>query len=114
MANQEYFAKSFAVLGSPELIDIFKVVGAATFSCDPNNSENMREQLGLLLNSGKYALVFVTDEVAHALAKELNVWRQKGLALSVLPKILGGKDTYGQDFLRQLCEKALGSNILKL
>lgn len=104
-----------AVVGAKALVAPFKMVGAKTFAVDAVNHEaQAREVFEAVVGAGNFPLVFLTAETAAVLKNELTKERRRGVvALSVLPSPGAGDEASAAQFLRDMAERALGTDILK-
>lgn len=99
-----------AVLGDTESVKGFAAVGLSIFPCDdPAEALPMFRRLA---GSGRYGVIFVTEEMTVLLEREL-----KKLEDTMLPAVIPipgvkGNNGVGVQRLRDSVERAVGSDII--
>lgn len=98
-----------AILGSPQAILGFKALGVEAFPIF--SVAEGRESLTKIKN-GNYAILLITEDWVVALGEELDELKSQALpAVTVLPSQLGSLGMGNQE-LRKIVERAVGSDIL--
>lgn len=98
-----------AVMGDTESIKGFAAVGLDIFPCD-NPEEAPR--LFRRLTAGEYGTVFITEELASLLQKEMKKLDDQPLPAVIPIPGLKGNTGIGMQRLHQSVERAVGSDIL--
>lgn len=102
-------SERIAFLGSKDTVSGFIPLGVAAYAVSDHESA-----LGAFNEclARRYAVLFMTEEIAQALEKELKAIRfNQTPAVLVVPSILGSQGL-GLRRLRSLVEKAVGADIL--
>jgi len=100
--------KKIGIIGSPDAVLGFRALGLVTFAV--NNKEEVIKSLASVKDD--YAIVFITEDWAAEVPEELTELRQLTLpALIAIPSQLGASGQGIKD-LRQIVERAVGSDIL--
>lgn len=98
-----------AIIGSPQTVLGFKALGVEAFPVF--SLEEGRKALQKI-SEGNYAILLVTEDWADSLAEELDDLKSKALpAVTILPSQLGSLGM-GNEELRKIVERAIGSDIL--
>jgi len=101
-----------AILGSPYSILGFKAVGVQAFGVV--NENEARKKLSEIIQSKLYAILFITEDWAEKLEKEIDEMSSKALpAILTVPSVQGSTKE-GMRNLKKIVEKAVGSDILNL
>ncbi len=98
------------IIGKRDAILGFVSVGFSAFEAD--NVETAAKHLHRLVRSGKYGVIFITENYAKGMEDLIEAYR--GL---VIPAIIpipdeSGSSGYGKENLRQSVERAVGVDIL--
>lgn len=103
-------AKSIAIIGDSESIKGFGAVGMELFICD--EPAMAPQLLGQLTQEDYYAIIYMTEEVFSACAKERERFTERPTpAFIPLPGVRGNTGL-GQKRLSSFVEQAIGSDIL--
>ena len=98
-----------AIIGSPQTILGFKALGVVAFPI--SSSEEGKEIIKEIVD-GQYAILLITEDWVVALEEELNELKSQALpAVTILPSQLGSTGIGNQE-LRKIVERAVGSDIL--
>jgi len=105
-----FMAKSIAIIGDSESIKGFGAVGMDLFICDdPVNASQILKQI---TEDDYYAIVYMTEEVFEASAKEREKFVERPVpAIIPLPGVRGNTGV-GLNRLSSFVEQAVGSDIL--
>lgn len=103
-------AKNIAVIGDSESIKGFGAIGLDMWQCD--SCDDAAQTLRRVADSGRYAIIYMTEELFNCSAKELKRYEDK-LTPAILP-IPGvkGNNGIGTKRLSAFVEQAVGSDIL--
>ncbi len=99
-----------AVIGGGESVLGFRALGLEVFPTGPEEAERTFSEL--LSRKGRYAIIYITEELAAVLRKEID-----GLKDELMPAVIpipsgAGSAGLGMDALRKAVERAVGANIL--
>lgn len=98
-----------AVLGDTESIKGFAAVGLDVFPCD--DAEQAVPQFRQLI-AGEYAVIFVTEELAAVLDKEIQAISDQPLPGVIPIPGVKGNNGIGVRRLKESVERAVGSDII--
>lgn len=102
--------KNIAVFGDNESIKGFSAVGFDIFSCD--SEEEIPQRFKKIADSGRYAVIYVTEEYFALLGKELKRYEARlSPAIVPIPGIKGNNGA-GIRRLSGFVERAVGSDII--
>ncbi len=106
----KFMAKNIAVIGDSESIKGFGAIGLDMWQCD--SCEDSAQILRRVADSGRYAIIYMTEELFNSCTKELKRYEDR-LIPAVIP-ILGvkGNTGVGSKRLSSFVEQAVGSDIL--
>lgn len=100
-----------AILGEKKSILGFKALGVETFGI--GKREDFFRALQEI-ETGKYAILFITEEIAKNYERDLEKFYQKTLpAVLIIPGI-SKRTEKGKETLRKIIERALGSEMIKI
>lgn len=97
------------VIGDKDSVAALKVVGAEIFNAD--NAEQARE-LVKKLSHDKFAVVFITEQLAVQIADTLNKAKSQPFPAIVPIPTSFNSNGFGMDGIKKDVEKALGTDIL--
>ena len=98
-----------AIIGNHEEILGFKALGL--FPIAVNSTEDAKNKFNEIVNNKDYAIVFVTENWAQKIQDVLLEHRGALPAVVTIPNYAGSKGM-GEQKLRRIVEKAVGSDIL--
>lgn len=98
-----------AVMGDAESIRGFAAVGLEIFPCDGTTDE---VHLFRRLAAGDYGIIYVTDDLAQRLDKEIRKTEEQMLPAVIPIPGARGNTGLGMQRLKASVEKAVGSDIL--
>lgn len=98
-----------AVIGKTEIVSLFRAVGVVVYPAE--SPEEARDALAAVLKEGAYGVVFITEDFLAELGDAMRVLEGKPL-----PAVLGipapfGETEIGQEKLKNLAVRAIGSDI---
>ena len=98
------------IIGKRDAILGFVSVGFSAFEAD--NVETAIKHLHRMVRSGKYAVIFITENYAKGMEEQIEAYR--GLVIPAIVSIPGesGSSGYGMENLRQSVVRAVGVDIL--
>lgn len=99
-----------AVLGDGDSVEIFKAAGAEAFTAD--NEMNALHTLKRLMNE-KYAIVFVTENIAVMLEKQIEELKSQPFPVVIPIPSATGTNGFGMAGISRDVEKAVGVDIFK-
>ena len=103
-------AKNIAVIGDSESIKGFAAIGLDIFPSD--ETEDIPKLVRKLIDSERYAVIYLTEEVYEMAEKERARCAEKLTpALIPIPGVKGNMQT-GRQRLSSFVEKAVGSDII--
>jgi V/A-type H+-transporting ATPase subunit F len=97
-----------AIVGDGESITVFKAAGVATFPAE--DGKKAREIIRTIAK--EYSIIFVTEELARALADFLKVFDEEAYPVILSIPSKNGSTGLGQESLKSAMERALGVDIL--
>jgi V/A-type H+-transporting ATPase subunit F len=98
------------VIGDRDSVLGFIALGYSVHEAD--NAETAGRLLSSLVKSGEYAVIFLTEELAHDLEEQLAQYKDMPLPAVVSIPGQGGSTGYGMRNLRSAVERAVGADIL--
>ncbi|OGF27311.1 V-type ATP synthase subunit F [Candidatus Falkowbacteria bacterium RIFOXYB2_FULL_34_18] len=99
-----------AIIGNHNAILGFSSLGIDVFGLNDNNA---KEQAVKILDSGNYAIVFITEDWAEKLEKVLDEYYSRALPAIVSVPSPKGSSGVALKNLKKIVEQAVGSDILK-
>jgi V/A-type H+-transporting ATPase subunit F len=99
-----------AVLGDGDSVELFKAAGAEVFTAD--NEMNALQTLKRLV-SEKYAIVFVTENIAVMLEKQIEELKSQPFPVVIPIPSASGTNGFGMAGISRDVEKAVGVDIFK-
>lgn len=97
-----------AIVGDGDSITVFKAAGLDTFA-----AENDAKARAVLRRIAKdYAVIFITEELAHPLAEFLKRFDEAPYPVVLSVPSKDGSSGYGAELLKSAMERALGVDIL--
>lgn len=99
-----------AVLGDGDSVELFKAAGADVFTAD--NELNALNALKKLVKE-KYAIVFVTENIAVMLQKQIEELKTQPFPVVIPIPSASGSNGFGLAGIKRDVEKAVGVDILK-
>lgn len=102
--------KNIAVFGDNESIKGFSAIGFDIYSCD--KEEEIPRRFRKIAESGRYAILYVTEEYFSLLGKEVKRYEEQ-LSPAVVPiPGIKGNNGAGVSRLSAFVERAVGSDII--
>jgi len=98
-----------AILGSQDAVLGFKGLGVDAFGL---NESDAAEKLKETVKSGKYAVIFITEDWSEKLAQEINEYYEMALPAIVTVPSPQGTSGAALNNLKRIVEQAVGSDIL--
>ncbi len=98
------------MIGDRESVQGFLALGFTVHT--PRDEEDAKECLSSWVESGAFAAVFLTEELAQTMGEELAKYRDLPLPAITLIPGSGGGTGEGLSSLRRAAERAVGADIL--
>lgn len=99
-----------AVMGDRDSIYGFAAVGLEPFPITDTKAAS--EKLRSLAESGEYAVIYITEELAARLDREIEFYSERALpAIIQIPGVYGNTGN-GMKAVKQSVERAVGSDII--
>jgi len=107
--NKQY---NIAAIGPSTMISGFKALGVIPHSAN-NSEEALQELLKIQNGESKYAVVIIMEDLVRGIPVEdyKKATREALPAVVALPTVQGSTG-YGEEKLKMIAEKAIGSSIL--
>lgn len=96
-----------AIVGDGDSIMVFKAAGVATFPADQKNAREVLRKV-----AAEYQIIFLTEELARHLSEFLKRFDEEPYPVILPVPSNKGSSGYGQEFIKNVMERALGVDIL--
>lgn len=98
------------IIGERDAVQGFMAIGFAVR--EAADSESAARQVQAMVKSGKFAVIYLTEQYAMLLEEQLTPYRDLPLPAIVSIPAPSGSTGYGMNHIRSAVERAVGADIL--